>query len=478
MIPFLKKKDSGVNPEPSVDEEVSVQGVLPLPKTQAEIIPLGLQPRIALPTPSTTRQTEVLNTAVIGSPTDEEGILIGQDRLSGSMVCHDPFTAYEKGEVTSPHVVILGMIGTGKSSLMKTVYGMRQLALKKRRLVYIDKKTKAGASEGEYSELLRWYGVTPFTAKIDGDGGGGGTRLNPLDPVITKKTDKKTPLRLLMGLTEIARDSHTPLNPWEQKAMRLAAKQIFQFAETENRVPLMNDLVPLLGKMDTPVVKNDPLLADATSKDLERLHESGLGLRFTLEAVVLEELSGLFDGPTSPWVDLDDTRPLTSFDVSQLPEEGPAIPMVIAVAHSWLLGMCRTRPGWQTTFGTDEGWHIVTGPTGALMKSTSKLGRSLGVSNVIGLHRPGDIPPDSPGIGLLLEAETIHIYRQQRSIDIDAVMSLYDLQAGSKETLKSLRKGEHLLKVSNKPEIQVKHILSRVERELIDTDQGMVLESL
>ena len=110
--------------------------------------------------PTTTRQAEVLNTAIIGSPGDERGVVIGTDQLSAAMVAHDPFTAYETGTITSPNVCVLGMIGVGKSSLIKTVYVERPLMLRRRRAVVVDKKLRGG--EGEYAELTRWFGAEPF----------------------------------------------------------------------------------------------------------------------------------------------------------------------------------------------------------------------------------------------------------------------------------------------------------------------------
>ena len=80
--------------------------------------------------PTTTRQAEVLNTALIGSPTDERGLLVGDDTMSSSMVTHDQFTAYEDKKITSPNVVVLGMVGAGKSTLLKVLYVERPLLLR------------------------------------------------------------------------------------------------------------------------------------------------------------------------------------------------------------------------------------------------------------------------------------------------------------------------------------------------------------
>lgn len=73
--------------------------------------------------PSTTKQAEILNSAVIGNPTGDEGIVNGRDNLSQSMISYDAPTAYnaEPRQISSPNVIVLGTVGYGKSSLTKTV---------------------------------------------------------------------------------------------------------------------------------------------------------------------------------------------------------------------------------------------------------------------------------------------------------------------------------------------------------------------
>ena len=77
---------------------------------------------LAAPALTSTRQAAILNPALVAAPTDAHGILIGRDRLSNTPVAHDPFTAYDRGTLTSPAVVVLGLVGAGKSTLIKTVY--------------------------------------------------------------------------------------------------------------------------------------------------------------------------------------------------------------------------------------------------------------------------------------------------------------------------------------------------------------------
>lgn len=448
------------------------QGRMPLPPMIGPLIPKKMRVKLAYPVPSTSRQTEVLNPAIVGAPTSPRGVTIGRDLLSGSLVAHDPFTAYERGVITSPNVVIIGDIGSGKSSCNKTIYVLRPLTLKNRRCLIIDRKTRDG--RGEYCELVERYGRTPFTMNLDGDG----TRLNILDPIIYRGAGSEAQLRLLQGLAEIAR-AHRPLDPWELKALRMARSRALTESEATGRTPILETFVPLLGSISRNDLR-DAGLEDASAPALERLHQAGLELRFLFEDAVLGSLSGLFNGPTSEHVTKSlgtaqekGASQLDSFDVSQLPADGPAVAMVTAVANSWLMGTLTKQPGIRTNFLAEEGWHLIEGAGGRLMRSNSKLARGLGLSNIITFHRPGDVPVDSPGISVLKEAQTIHIYRQERSEDVAACMRMYDLAEGAEQTLQHLPQGEHLLKIGSQREVRVQHIRSDIEVHLTDTDSAM-----
>lgn len=156
-----------------------------------------------------------------------------------------------------------------------------------------------------------------------------------------------------------------------------------------------------------------------------------------------DELAGLFDGETSSNVKLNSL--LTSFDVSQLPEDGPSVPMVVAAANTWLMGMLHQhsqhRRPMRTTFLAEEGWHLIQGPGARMMRANQKLARALGLSNVFTIHHIGDVPENSVGMSLLREAQTIHIYRQERADDIEACIRMYGLGTGAEETLPNLDQG-------------------------------------
>ena len=148
--------------------------------------------------------------------------------LSNSAVAHDPFTAYQRKQITSPAVVVLGVIGSGKSSLIKTVYVLRPIILRGRRAVVMDKKDRNG--EGEYCELTRELGSDPFHFRI----GGGGTVINPMDPVIADAIGRSGQLGLLRAMAERSAEVDV-LDAWKGRALRSAYISVTQQAEQDGR---------------------------------------------------------------------------------------------------------------------------------------------------------------------------------------------------------------------------------------------------
>ena len=330
--------------------------------------------------PTTTRQAEVLNTAIIGSPGDERGVVIGTDHLSAAMIAHDPFTAYQAGTITSPNVCILGMIGSGKSSLIKTVYVERPLMLRRRRAVVVDKKLRG--DEGEYAELTRRFGAEPF--RFDPDTPAGSTCMNVLDPVILAGGGPAADRQLLSAVAELAGDGRctsgtTPPSPRPTRPPCATSRM-------PRRVPVIPDLIALI-----PAVVDSPEFTGLRPATLDLIERAAWSLRFRLERLLADDLAGMFDRETSRHVVLHPK--LTTFDISALPEDGPSTSMVMVVANAWLMGMLTHETGWRTNFIAEEGWHLLGGPGGRVIRSKSKLSRGLGLSIVSAIHHISDIPP-------------------------------------------------------------------------------------
>ena len=409
--------------------------------------------------PSTTRQAEILNTALIGPPTGTTGVVTGRDVLSRTSISHDPITAYNSTprEVSSPNVIIMGDVGAGKSTHTKANHVLRPLLLKNRRCVVFDKKDQAG--EGEYSGVVRRYGYEPIKFSPDGTG----TTLNLLDPTILEGTGLQGQARLLNIVTRLARGDQQ-LDSWEEEALRAALRMTVDKVG-EHRAPVLADILPNLGDL-----ADDPDYRTLSVSARDDLHKAGLSVRWTLNGL-LDEYAGLLDGETSKAVDL--AGKLTSFDISQLPDDGPAVPVVMAIGNMWMLGRLRRERGWATTVVYEEGWHMIAGPAAGLIKANQKLSRGLGISNVFVMHKGSDIPPDSPGMAIIQEAQTVCIYRQSRPEDATWCQQTFGLAPETAETIEKLRDGHYIFKYGSHPETHVQHILSGWEAQVTNTDEAL-----
>lgn len=418
--------------------------------------------------PSTTRQAEVLNLAVMASPTTSEGILIGQDALTWSMVAHDPITAYRLGIVDSPNVAVLGSVGSGKSSLIKTVYLLRPFLLKDRRFVVIDKKPGPVAKDstgksvifGEYYPVAQMAGVAPIRFALDG----GGSRINLLDHSLLEAGNAGGTLAILSATCQLLDEK--PLTALERKVLRQALIDVTR-AERQGQVPILQDLVRALDTF-IPAPELRPTLADMYVI-------AAANVAATLERLI-NEFPGLFDGETSDDVSLDEK--LTVFDINAIPEDGPLISIIMNVINVWVLGTIRIGRTNDDVFITylivDEGWYLVDGPMGKVFRSNGKLARGLGMVIVVGFHHISDIRPDDPGIAFIKEAGTLHLYRQERRDDADAVEKIAGLQAGSATHLMTLPTGCHYLKRGQKAEIYVRHLRSELEDQITNSDGGLL----
>src|SRR5690606_29902096 len=121
--------------------------------------------------------------------------------------------------------------------------------------------------------------------------------------------------RLLNTVTKLGRGDHA-VDEWEAEAIRAALTRTLAQYEG-GRTPVLSDVLPNLGVIDDSYETLSPEARD-------KLHQAGLSVRWTLNGL-LDEYAGILDGETSDDVDL--SGKLTSFDISQLPDDGPAVPV-------------------------------------------------------------------------------------------------------------------------------------------------------
>lgn len=414
---------------------------------------------------TSTRQGEALNLATMRRSVRHEGLLTGLNKISQSGVITDPFALYGS-EIENINIAIIGDIGKAKSSLIKTAMCVRQLALPNRQVVVIDKK-RQGSKGGEYSGIADAMGAQSIRFRT----GTTGMRINLLDPAIAtgvERADGVAPAGQEALVGAVIEDTMgRTLVETEKAALGLALQVVNARAAHEDREPILMELAEeLLGPTEG---------AGATFGQLwsEESRRWGLNPGLALRELCLGDLKGLVDGATSPEVRQALDHPFVHFDVSALPNKGPALRVIMTVINTWLANVLASRSArhMQTLLLVEEGWHVADGSTGKVFRENMKLSRGLGLSTVSAFHHISDLPVESPARALMKEAGIVFLYGQDRVEDAEETARMYHLPPGSTEIIMSLAKGHCLVKYGNADPILMEHVRSDLEIELTDTDE-------
>lgn len=383
------------------------------------------------------------------------GVFIGQDLTGGGSFCYDPFELYKAGVLTDPNMILLGHIGRGKSSLVKT-YIIRQQVFGRKAAV-MDPK-------GEYQDLAAALGVTPLRLSP-----GGKIRLNPLDPgPAAKELDEDvTSARqetLLTSISEAALGRR--LNPAEQTACRIALDHV------RSRMPQ-----PTIPEVAKALLHPNRASAGKAHSTVERLTEEGREIALELLRLCEGDLRGMFDGQTS--IDIDWDGPLVVIDLSAL-HQSDALPILMTCAAAWLQAAFARPNAGKRIIVVDEAWSILrTVGIARWMQANFKLSRAYGIQNLIVMHRVSDLKATGDAgseqrqiaEGLLADAGTRVVYAQS-SDELVSARELLGLTSTEASLLPNLGRGEAVWKVGGRSFV-VRHLLGQSERSLVDTDIRM-----
>ena len=273
------------------------------------------------------------------------GVLIGRDVLGGSFV-YDPFALYRAGVVTNPNMVVIGQIGRGKSSFVKS-YLWRQAVFGRSAWV-IDPK-------GEYGPLCEAWGVVPVALRP-----GGPVRLNPLDtaavgpaadgstadPSSDAAAVRRTALTASLAVSCLGRD----LAPRERAAIDAALAA----ADATSRRASMAS--PTLPQVVDALLDPEPEAAADLRTSRAELVEDGRDVALELRRLVHGDLRGMFDGPTTPGLRLD--GPLVVLDLSAV-YHSSALGILMACAAAWLQSAVEARHRNRILLVVDEAWAIL-----------------------------------------------------------------------------------------------------------------------
>lgn len=387
------------------------------------------------------------------------GVLIGRDTYSGGSFVYDPWTLYRAGALTNPNVLLAGVIGTGKSSLAKSLV-TRSIAFGKR--VYVP-----GDPKGEWSPVTRAVGGQAIQL-----GPGLTARVNPLDPGNPPThTDAQAWQRLvsqrrrdLLGsLAEsvLAR----PLHPVEHTALDAALDAATHARDTAT----LPDVVDAM--LDPP--------RDAAASSRDRLREDGRAAAHALRRLVHGDLAGLFDGPST--IRFDPQLPMISLDLSAITGSDALLSLVMTCASAWMEAALLDPHAGHRWIVYDEAWRIMRQPALVRrMQAQWKLSRAYGLANLMIIHRLSDL--DAVGergsesralaAGLLADCSTRIIYRQEPD-QLGSTAAQLGLTDTEKAILGDLCVGEGLWRVRDRA-FRVQHQLTPAEADLFDTTGRMI----
>jgi hypothetical protein len=384
------------------------------------------------------------------------GVYIGRD-LYGGGFSYDPWLLYP-GVIGGSNMLILGGLGSRKSSLLKT-YIYRQV-LHGRQAWVLDVK-------GEFAPLAAALGCRPIALHP-----GGEVRLNPIE----RRGGRDGQLSLLRSVAQAA--LRRELGPEEDAGLRVALDQANEECRSgEPTLPMV---------VDALLHPCEAMVQAVSATDAASLAVAVRQAALALQRLCAGDLRGMFDGPTSEGLDLD--APLVVIDLSAV-RDSAAVAILMACAGAWQQAILaeRKRAAEQEGLaapklisGTEEGWRL-TSNTGAAewLLENWKLCRGWGVQNIVVTHRISDFGASGAegsreariAENLLADTDTLVVYRQAPD-QIPVLRSRAGLGATEAELTTTLRPGEALWVVGRRSFL-VYHDVSSVERRLVYTDARM-----
>jgi len=401
---------------------------------------------------ATTRHAQAIYPFTAGGGLGGRGAFIGRD-ADGGAFCFDPWVLYESGAIDDPNVIVIGKLGQGKSALVKTL--LWRMLLFGRHAFVLDVKR-------EYGPLCACAGVRPISLSP-----GDGVRLNPLaaQPLAHGQ------IELLRAITT------TALGETLAQVEAAALREALRVVREHEREPTLPQIT---GVLFAPTAEMAARLNTTPQRLAADCRRAALALQDLCEG----PLRGLFDGPTSPGIELDSR--LLVLDLHAV-RDSPAVGILMACASAWMsaqLARDAERAGRRRLINVaDESWKIIQhGGLGEWFQANFKLARQFGVMNLVVLHRLGDLQAAGDAgsraariaEGLIADASTRVIYHQDES-QIALTRELLGLSQTEARLLTRLLPGQALWRVGSRSFV-VQHCRSRLERRLTDTDSGMRLD--
>ncbi len=399
------------------------------------------------------------------------GIYLGTDELAGGgAFCLDVFELYTRGVISAPNMLIVGQVGSGKSSAVKTLLYRTIGVLRSpgggpRWVAVVDPK-------GEYRPLAEALGLEVLHLYR-----GGPTRLNPLDAgpgAAWANPEELIGHRTALVSALIAAVLHRDLRPVEDAVVGWAVAQV---SSRRSSTPTLVDVARLLAEPT-------PEMAQRAGADAAELARSVNSARFALGKLLDRDLRGMFDGPTTARVGWSGRGVV--IDLSAVHQDPEALALVMIAATAWLQALLAAPEGAEVPRRyqvLEECWALLGSErTAKYLQSCYKLSRAYGVANIAVAHRIADLRAQSDdgssaakvAMGLLGDTDIRVLFRQS-SDQVAEAAALLDLSSTEAGLLPRLVRGRALWRVGPEHTSVVQHVIAPTERRFTDTDARLVV---
>lgn len=385
------------------------------------------------------------------------GAYLGEDMLSRTPFCFDPWALYAAGAIRSHSACVIGVKGSGKSVLAKC------LAVRLARMGIL--VAVPHDPNGEWTAVADWAGGKHIRV-----GPGLPARINLMDPgdrdpdmgAQAWRADALQYRRATVrAIVRLLRDG-APFTPWEHTALDL----VLEGLDANTTVTLPHVFDALLG-----LQHGDIEVAAAAGR-----------LGHTLRRVVRGDLAGLFDGPST--VSFDASAPIMSVDTSALKGAAPEAQALARLATAnWVrrstLGGNRARRLIVHEEAAVELLNDVAGGAGLASKvEDEKTARHLGTSNWYLLHRIADLDAlgdagsalHSQALGLLADCDTRVCYAQHAG-ELGRTQHVLGLNDTITRRVRKLGKGEGVWQIGEDRTALVRNIATPGEMAVFATDR-------
>ena len=412
---------------------------------------------------TTTRHLCVLYPWQSTSTLGVQGVFLGEDLSADGGFYFDPFWAYQSGLITCPNIIIIGIVGAGKSTVVKT-FLLRSLGLlgsgenrRPRFAAVLDPK-------GEYEAVAEVLGMQHIRLRP-----GSAHRLNPLDVAAELTPAEAQRRRSSMLSALLAAVLRRDLSPLEDSAATLAVKAL---------PPTGATLSDVHNRLCDPT--EEMLIAGVVGAEEYRIETRGvqLALRKLLDD---GSLGGLFNGESTVKVDAAADRGV-AVDLSAISSNDAAFAPAMVCLTAWLQNLVmRKGPNMpQRVQVLEEIWALLGNETTTrYYQHSQKLAREYGVCNISVAHRLADLTAQSAdgsagakiAAGLLADTEVRVVMRQQPE-QVPATREALGLTAEEARHLPNLPNGAAIWRIGNHA-VSVAHLVADEEFDLIDTTRAM-----